>query len=141
MRRLSLLFYLIPLMLLAGCEGVVIDLGDKPETQVKPARKPKSAPKINIDIHVLAFTAKWCPACKRDKPQIEEMRRRNVKVTVIDADEQPQLLKEYRVKSLPTYIVYQDDVEIKRTGDIILVVTILAKILKILIPIILPLLL
>jgi len=138
MRPLHLLLLLVPMLLLSGCGGVTIDL-----EQSKPtvAPKPKPAPKINIDIEVLAFTAKGCPVCKRDKPQIEEMRRRGVKITTIDADEQPELVKQYRVKSLPTYIVYQDDVEIKRTGDIFLIIAILAKVLKILIPIVAPLLL
>lgn len=131
---MRLLILLVP-MLLLGCGGVVIDFGDQPKPTVAP--EPEPEPQVEIDIHVLAFTAKWCSACKRDKPQIEELRRRGVKITMIDADEQPQLLKDYQVKSLPTYIVYEDDVEIQRTGSITLIITILAKILKIILPLLL----
>lgn len=136
---MRLLLLLIPLMMLFGCGRVVIEWDGQPEPKASP--EPLTESQVEVEVHVLAFTAKWCAACRRDKPQIEELRRQGVKITIIDADEQPQLLKEYRIKSLPTYIVYEDGVEIKRTGSIMLVVTIIAKILKIVIPILLPLLL
>ena len=96
--------------------------------------------KVEVTTEVLAFTAKWCRACQRDKPQIEEMRKRGVKVTEIDVDEHPELARQYKVTRLPTYIVLEDGVEIERTGDIILIITIVSSILKIVIPIIIPLL-
>jgi thiol-disulfide isomerase/thioredoxin len=133
---------LIPLLLvsllLAGCGGITIDLEQPAEPNPQPQPEPKQE---TPEVEVLAFSAKWCAACRRDKPQIEEMRRQGVKVTVIDADENPELIKKHRVKKLPTYIVLEDGVEIERTGDIILIVTIIAKVLKILVPIVLPLIL
>jgi thiol-disulfide isomerase/thioredoxin len=133
---------LIPLLLvsllLVGCGGITIDLEQPAEPNPQPQPEPKQE---TPEVEVLAFSAKWCAACRRDKPQIEEMRRQGVKVTVIDADENPELIKKHRVKKLPTYIVLEDGVEIERTGDIILIVTIIAKVLKILVPIVLPLIL
>ena len=121
MRRLSLLLLLVPVFLLAGCEGVVVDPGKQP-----PEPQPDN-------IEVLVFTAKWCSACQRDKPQIDEMRRRGVKVTEINVDQHPDLVRKHGIKSLPTYIVLKDGVEVERTGDIVLVVTIVSAILKIVI--------
>lgn len=140
MRPPHLLLLLVPMLLMLGCGGVTIDL-EQPKPAVAPEPEPEPEPQVEIDIHVLAFTAKWCGNCQRDKPQIEELRRRGVKVTVINADENPELVEKHEIGSLPTYIVYEDDVEIQRTGSITLVVTIIAKILKIVIPILLPLLL
>ena len=89
---------------------------------------------------MLVFTAKWCKACQRDKPQVEEMRQRGVKVTEIDWDENPEIFRKYGVTRMPTYIVLEDGVEVERTEDIILIIGILSAILKIVIPILIPLL-
>lgn len=134
MRQFSLLLLLIPAVLL-GCDGVVIDLGSQPqEPQVAPEPKPEpDSDGKPASIEVLVFTAKWCSACQRDKPQIDEMRRRGVKVTEINVDQHPDLVRKHGIKSLPTYIVLKDGVEVERTGDIVLVVTIVSAILKIVI--------
>ena len=63
-----------------------------------------------------------------DADQVEEMRRRGVKVTEIDADEHPELVRQYGITQLPTYIVLEDGVEVKRAGDISLIVSIVSVI-------------
>jgi len=136
MRRLSAFLLLLSVFLVAGCDGVAIDLGNQP-------REPRVTPETDLEpqpdnIEVLVFTAKWCSACQRDKPQIETMRRRGVKVTEIDADEHPELLRKYGVRELPTYIVLEDGIEVERTGNILLVLRILSIILRIAIPIVIP---
>ncbi len=73
---------------------------------------------IDIDIEVLAFTADWCPACQRDKSHIKQLQNQGLKITIIDADTQPEKLKRYGVKLLPTYIILKDGIEIKRTNNV-----------------------
>ncbi len=140
MRRNSylLLLLLIPMLTLASCDGVTIGqpASDAPELQVEPDPEPQ--PTANIE--VLVFKAKWCKACQRDKPQVEEMRQRGVKITEIDWDEHPEIFRKYGVTRMPTYIVLEDGVEVERTEDIILIIGILSAILKIVIPILIPLL-
>ena len=106
MRQNSLLL-ILPLVVLfagsAGCEEAAT--GDQPGVAIE-------------NVEVLAFTAKWCPACQRDKPRIEQLRRQGLKITSIDADLQPELLKRYGVNLLPTYIVLEGGIEVRRTNDI-----------------------
>jgi thiol-disulfide isomerase/thioredoxin len=129
--RAFLLLLLIPVILCqASCEVVNSD----------HARKPLTEATAPANIEVLAFTAKWCPACQRDKPRLEELRRQGVNLTEIDADEHPELIRKHRIKQLPTYIVLEDGVEVERTGDIILIISIVSAILKIVIPLLFPLL-
>jgi thiol-disulfide isomerase/thioredoxin len=123
-------------LFVVGCGEIVIGPVAPVDTPVAPQPKTEPQPDLEpqpADIEVLAFTAKWCPACQRDKPQLEETRRKGIKVTEIDVDKHPELARKYGIKRLPTYIVLEDGKEIKRTGDIILVVTILSAILKVVI--------
>jgi thioredoxin 1 len=123
----------VPALVFAGCDGITIGTPESPDcTRVPP---PQSEPQANVE--VLAFTASWCGPCRRDKPQIEEMRRRGVKVTEIDIDENPQLARQYKVRQVPTYVMLEDGVEIQRTSDICDLVKFLVAFLKIAIQIIL----
>ena len=70
------------------------------------------------NIQVFAFTANWCMACRQDKPYLEQLRQAGLKIITIDADRHPELLDRYGVNLLPTYIVLEDGIEIKRTNDI-----------------------
>ena len=66
--------------------------------------------------HILYFTADWCHPCKKVKPIVEELNRESsgVKFQVIDADSEIDLVKKLEVKSVPTFIVLDDGVEVKR---------------------------
>jgi thioredoxin 1 len=66
--------------------------------------------------HILYFTADWCHPCKKVKPIVEELNRESsgVKFQVIDADSETDLVKKLEVKSVPTFIVLDDGVEVKR---------------------------
>jgi thioredoxin 1 len=66
---------------------------------------------------LVVFTAKWCGACKAVKPTIDAIEAKGYQVTRYDADEQPDILKKYRVKSLPTFIIYTGD-RVERTNYI-----------------------
>ena len=68
-----------------------------------------------IIIEVLAFTADWCPACQRDKPYIKQLQQQGLKITIID---DPKEIKRYGVKLLPTYIILENGIEMKRTNNV-----------------------
>ena len=71
---------------------------------------------------VLAFTADWCQVCQRDKPKLGELRRQGVDVVEIDYDARPDLVRKYRVRRLPTYIVIEDGKEVERTESILVLI-------------------
>lgn len=65
--------------------------------------------------HLLYFTADWCHPCKRTRPIVEELNRDGViKVQFIDVDAEVDLVGVYEIKSVPTFILIEDNKEVKR---------------------------
>ena len=65
--------------------------------------------------HILYFTAEWCNPCKRVRPIVEELDRDGViKIQYIDADDNSELCKKFEVKAIPTFILIEDNVELRR---------------------------
>lgn len=66
-------------------------------------------------MHILYFTAEWCNPCQRTKPIAEELKRDGViDFMFVDADSEFELIKKFNIKSVPTYILIKDGVEVKR---------------------------
>ena len=65
--------------------------------------------------HVLYFTAEWCNPCQRTKPVAEELKREGViDFLFVDADTEIELIERFGIKSIPTYILLEDGLEIDR---------------------------
>ena len=65
--------------------------------------------------HILYFTAEWCNPCKRTKPIAEELDRENViKFQFIDADDNGDLCRKFEIKAIPTFILIEDNKEVRR---------------------------
>lgn len=66
------------------------------------------------------FTAEWCPPCKALAPtlaRIAEATWGRVVVGSVDADVSPDLAARFRVRGMPTLIVFQEGREVgRRTG-------------------------
>lgn len=72
--------------------------------------------KISKGINVVKFGAEWCGPCKAIQPILEsfENDERIENVIYIDADDNEELLMQYRVRGIPTTIIFKDGV-IKET--------------------------
>jgi thioredoxin 1 len=65
--------------------------------------------------NVLYFTAEWCNPCQRTKPIAEELHKEGIiNFDFIDADSSIDMIKKFNIKSIPTYILVENDKEIKR---------------------------
>jgi len=66
---------------------------------------------------VLYFTADWCNPCKRVKPIVEELNREQIiaKFFMIDADIESEMVNDFEVKSVPTFVLIRDNKEVSRT--------------------------
>jgi thioredoxin-like negative regulator of GroEL len=64
--------------------------------------------------HLLYFTAEWCNPCTRTKPFAEELIKDGYSIKFIDADTEAELVKSFEIKSIPTFILIEDTIEIKR---------------------------
>ena len=66
---------------------------------------------------VLYFTADWCNPCKKVRPIVEELNREQIiaKFFMIDADIENEMVSDFSVKSVPTFVLIKDNKEVSRT--------------------------
>ncbi len=65
---------------------------------------------------VYYFTADWCQPCKKTRPIVEELNREQkvASFQIIDADDNTDLVLTFNVKSVPTFILFENGKEINR---------------------------
>ena len=63
------------------------------------------------------FWATWCGPCQTMGPVVDELAQEltNVKVGKVNVDEQMTLAREYKVMSIPTFLVFKDGKVAERT--------------------------
>jgi thioredoxin 1 len=66
--------------------------------------------------HILYFTADWCNPCQRTKPFAEELISEGANIKFIDADSETEMVKNFKVMSIPTFIVIEDGKEVARAN-------------------------
>jgi len=67
----------------------------------------------NNDVVLVDFSTQWCVPCKKMKPVIEEIKKENkdVKVVFVDADMNKELVKKYKIRGVPVFIIFKDGKE------------------------------
>lgn len=83
----------------------------------------------DTSVRVMAFTAKWCQQCEKDKAELQKLRKQGVEIIEIDVDREPATADRYNVTHLPTYVVEENGVEVERTGSVSVLGTILIALL------------
>ena len=66
---------------------------------------------------VLEFEADWCPFCRQMKPIVASValeHRNTFIIGKLDIDENRQTTEKYKVKGIPTYIVFRNGAEVSR---------------------------
>jgi thioredoxin 1 len=68
--------------------------------------------------HVLYFTADWCNPCKKVKPIVEDLNREqiNAKFFIINVDTELEMVEDFEVQTVPTFILISNNVEIARVS-------------------------
>ena len=64
--------------------------------------------------NVFYFTAEWCGPCKTTRPIVEEMKKEGFEFQIIDADYEQLLVERFEIKSIPTFILFENGKEIAR---------------------------
>lgn len=68
-------------------------------------------------IELLDFSAEWCPPCQQMKPVFEELEKEfagKVEFKKIDIDNEGEKAAEFKVMSVPTFVIIKDGQEISR---------------------------
>lgn len=66
---------------------------------------------------VKIFTATWCQPCKQYKQTLSNIKT-DVNVVTVDVDAWKEEAMEAGVRSVPTTILYENDVEIRRKSGV-----------------------
>jgi len=64
---------------------------------------------------LLYFTASWCGPCKKTRPVVEQMILEGFNIEILDADIELDMIKKYEIRSIPTFILIENDLEIARS--------------------------
>jgi thioredoxin-like negative regulator of GroEL len=64
--------------------------------------------------HVFYFTADWCGPCKKVRPVVEDMIREGFHIQVIDVDIEKELVKNFEITSVPTFILFENEKQLDR---------------------------
>jgi thioredoxin 1 len=62
---------------------------------------------------LLRFTASWCQPCKAMAKVLEDIDT-NLPIEVIDIDEQSELAVDYGIRSVPTLVMVDENIEVRR---------------------------
>jgi thioredoxin 1 len=70
--------------------------------------------------NIAEFSGTWCNPCQTIKPIIEEISNENptLQFGVVDVDESYEIAAKYGVKSVPTFLVFQDGELVRATSQI-----------------------
>lgn len=60
------------------------------------------------------YTASWCGPCKMIRPIIEELIKEGYNILIKDVDSNTEDATEDNIRSVPTFIFYEDNTEINR---------------------------
>jgi len=77
---------------------------------------------LNSDEKVLVdFYADWCDPCKKLSPVLDELAQETpgVRIVKVNIDQSPESARRYRVKSLPTLILFHGGKPIARRGGLL----------------------
>ena len=107
-------FTVLTLSALAGCESSLeVEPTPEPTPILVPAPEPLPEPAPVERRQVFAFQATWCGACQQDKPELAKLDS-EIEIVRIDADQRPDLVEQFGVTALPSYVVMKDGREVER---------------------------
>ena len=66
---------------------------------------------------ILRFTASWCQPCKGLAMNLESAEL-SLPIEVIDIDKQSNIASEYGIRSIPTLVMLDENIEVKRTSGV-----------------------
>jgi thioredoxin 1 len=69
---------------------------------------------------LLKFSASWCQPCKSLAANMKHVDFGDVEVKEIDIDDNFEEAKKYGIRGVPTLVLMEDGVEVKRTSGVLM---------------------
>lgn len=63
---------------------------------------------VKSGLKLVEFYAPWCGYCKKQRTILEELSNNNIWIGTVNADENPNLVKEFRIQGFPTFVLFKD---------------------------------
>ena len=84
--------------------------------KIKTLGNKNFKPIIRRGITLVDFWAPWCGPCKVAAPILNDLAETEDRITVakVNVDKQQQLAQKYKIRSIPTLILFHDGVEVSR---------------------------
>ena len=68
---------------------------------------------VKEGLYVVDFYAEWCGPCKMLAPVLDKIVKENdIKLAKVDVDENEELIKRYRIMSVPTIKIFKNGEEV-----------------------------
>ena len=69
---------------------------------------------------LIKFSASWCQPCKALAGNMKHVDFGDVEVKEVDIDENFDEAKKFNIRGVPTLVLLEDDVEVKRTSGVLM---------------------
>ena len=69
---------------------------------------------------VIKFSASWCQPCKSLAGNFKYVDMKDVKLTECDIEQNPDLAKQYGIRSVPTMVLLLNGAEIRRKNGVLM---------------------
>lgn len=63
---------------------------------------------------LVKFGADWCQSCKAIEPMLEELEVEGYSVYSVNVDFEPDMVVEYKIRNVPTMLIFEDKVVVER---------------------------